>query len=405
MTQARKITLGVTGSIAAYKAAEIASALTQAGHDVHVVLTHHAAAFIAPLTFETLTHNRVFVDMFADEDHTRVTHIELGTTSDLILVAPATYNILGLAAQGLAGDLLSSVLAAADPRKILFAPAMNVNMYQNPACQANVEILRSRGCQFVEPEEGLLACGVMAKGRLAKVPAILEAVEIALAPKPLQGQRVLITAGATREYLDPIRFLSNSSSGQMGVALARACRHYGAEVTLLLANSALSLDGVNLVRVDSVADMYAAALDAFAATDWVFAAAAVSDFKPSQTSSSKIKKTSAALTVDFIPNTDILYELGQRKTHQVLVGFAAESDDLLANACGKLTRKNLDLIIANDLGNFASSTGKVWLLDANGTMELPEEPKRQLAFTILDQVLLRRQRSAEPGGDSGHDEP
>lgn len=388
MTKPSKITLGVTGSIAAFKAAEIASALTQAGHTVHVVMTKHATAFISPLTFETLTRQRVYVDMFADEDHTRVTHIDLGTTSDLILVAPASYNFIGKVAQGLADDLLSSILAAADPHRVLLAPAMNVNMYNNPACQANLATLLARGCRLVEPEEGLLACGVMAKGRLAKVPVILDQVDIGLTPKPLSGQRVLITAGATREYLDPIRFLSNSSSGRMGVALARACRNYGADVTLVLANSALTLDGIRIIRVDTVADMYQAALEAFAQTDWVFAAAAVSDYKPSQASSSKIKKTGGGtLTVELIPNTDILYELGQRKSKQKLIGFAAESDDLMSNARGKLARKNLDLIIANHLDNFDNPTGKVWLLTADTILELPEQTKEQLAFTILDRVL------------------
>ena len=290
----KKITLGITGSIAAYKAAELASALTQAGHDVHVVLTKNAAKYIAPLTFETLTHNKVYCDMFADEDHTRVTHIDLGTTSDLILVAPATFNILGKAANGLADDLLSSIIAAAAPERVLFAPAMNVNMYTNPACQANVEILRQRGCGIVEPEEGLLACGVMAKGRLARVPAILEAVDAFFCPKVLLGKRVLITAGATREYLDPIRFISNSSSGRMGVELARACRDRGAQVTLLLANSPLSLDGIELVRVDTVSDLYAAAVPAFDCCDILFAAAAVSDFKPAACSAGKIKKNGAS---------------------------------------------------------------------------------------------------------------
>jgi phosphopantothenoylcysteine decarboxylase/phosphopantothenate--cysteine ligase len=309
MAGAKKITLGVTGSIAAYKAADIASALTAAGHEVRVIMTAHAARLISPVTFETLTHNRVLVDMFADEDHRQVSHIEAGTQMDMVLVAPATYNILGKAAQGIADDLLSTVLAAADPHRVLFAPAMNVNMYENPALTANLATLRSRGCQFVEPEVGLLACGVYAKGRLAKAPVILDAVEAFLAPKPLAGRHVLITAGATREYIDPIRFLSNSSSGQMGVALARACRHYGAHVTLILANSPLEAPGVDVVRVDTVAELYAAAQRHFPEADYVFAAAAVSDFKPAQRSDAKIKKTGDRLMLELIPNTDVLYEL------------------------------------------------------------------------------------------------
>lgn len=389
MPGAKKITLGVTGSIAAYKAAEIASALTSAGHEVRVILTEHAARFITPITFETLTRQKVLVDMFSDEDHRQVSHIEQGTQIDMVLVAPATFNIIGKAAQGIADDLLSTVLAAADPKRVLYAPAMNVNMYENPACQANMATLRARGSQFVEPEEGMLACGVYAKGRLAKVPAILDAVESFLAPKPLLGKRVLITAGATREYIDPIRFLSNSSSGQMGVALARACRHYGAEVTLLLANSQLDAPGVHVVRVDTVADLYAAALQAFPATDYLFAAAAVSDFKPATKQDSKIKKTGSSLNIELVPNTDVLLELSKLKTHQKLIGFAAESEAMLENARGKLDRKQLDLIVANSLDNFARASGKVWLVDTQDIEELPELPKPELAFAILDAMLAR----------------
>lgn len=383
----KKITLGVTGSIAAYKAAELASALTQAGHDVHVVLTKNAAAFISPLTFETLTRNKVYCDMFSDEDHTQVTHIDLGTTSDLILVAPASYNILGKAAHGLADDLLSSILAAAQPEKIVFAPAMNVNMYNNPACQANVATLLSRDCKLVEPEEGLLACGVMAKGRLARVPAILEAVEAFFCPQTMKGQRVLITAGATREYLDPIRFISNSSSGQMGVSLARACRNRGALVTLILANSPLALDGVDLIRVDTVADMAAAAILAFEKCDWLFAAAAVSDFKPVSRSETKIKKDGAGLTIQLEANTDILRELGQRKNKQKMIGFAAESENLIENAKGKMKRKNLDLIVANYLENFAAAEGRVWIISNEQTLELPKQDKASLTESIVDTAL------------------
>jgi phosphopantothenoylcysteine decarboxylase/phosphopantothenate--cysteine ligase len=391
MFEAKRITLGVTGSIAAYKAAEIASALTNAGHIVRVIMTAHAVEFIAPITFETLTHQKVLVDMFADEDHRLVSHIERGTKDDLLLIAPATYNIIGKAAQGIADDLLSSVLAAADPHKVIFAPAMNVNMYANPACQANIKTLTERGCQFIEPEEGMLACGVIGKGRLARVPAILDAVEAHFRPKPLAGKKVLITAGATREYLDPIRFLSNASSGQMGVALARACRHYGAEVTLVLANSQLDAQGVHVIRVDTVADLYAAARTAFPQCDILFASAAVSDYKPVQRSPGKIKKTAGNLVVEFEPNTDVLKELSKIRQHQTLIGFAAESEDLIENARGKLQRKNLDFIIANTLDNFARTSGKVWLVDADSTVELPELPKPDLAFAILDALLKGKQ--------------
>jgi phosphopantothenoylcysteine decarboxylase/phosphopantothenate--cysteine ligase len=264
-------------------------------------------------------------------------------------------------------------------------------MYANPACQANIKTLTERGCQFIEPEEGMLACGVIGKGRLARVPAILDAVEAHFRPKPLAGKKVLITAGATREYLDPIRFLSNASSGQMGVALARACRHYGAEVTLVLANSQLDAQGVHVIRVDTVADLYAAARTAFPQCDILFASAAVSDYKPVQRSPGKIKKTAGNLVVEFEPNTDVLKELSKIRQHQTLIGFAAESEDLIENARGKLQRKNLDFIIANTLDNFARTSGKVWLVDADSTVELPELPKPDLAFAILDALLKGKQ--------------
>ena len=229
--------------------------------------------------------------------------------------------------------------------------------------------------------------GVMAKGRLARVPAILEAVEAYFCPKVLLGKRVLITAGATREYLDPIRFISNSSSGRMGIELARACRDRGAQVTLLLANSPLSLDGIELVRVDTVADLYAAAVPAFDGCDLLFAAAAVSDFKPAARNAGKIKKDGAGLSLELLPNTDVLLELGRRKSGQKLVGFAAESDNLLENARDKLIRKNLDLIVANYLDNFAAPAGKAWLVSRERTVELPEQAKKTLADAIVDGAL------------------
>jgi len=386
----KMITLGVTGSIAAYKGADIASGLVRMGYDVHVVMTKNATKFIAPLVFETLTKNKVYVDMFEDEDHSRVTHIYLATESDLVLVAPATYNIIGKAAAGIADDLLSSVLAASSCSKIMFAPAMNVNMYNNPAMTENIKILKERGCGFIEPDEGMLACGVSAKGRLRNVPSILEAVEGFFQEKLLTGKKVLITAGATREYIDPIRFISNKSSGLMGVSLAKACRDMGAEVVLILANSGLEADGVRIVKVDTVEDMYQAALREYENTDIVFAAAAVSDYKPETYSKSKLKKTEQDFSINFKLNTDILMELGKRKKQQLLVGFAAESENLHENALSKLEKKNLDMIIANDLSNFASEEGKVWVISRAKVAELDRKPKKELAYDIVRTVLELR---------------
>lgn len=383
----RKILLGITGSIAAYKGAEIASGLTQAGYDVQVVMTAHAVKFITPLTLETLTKNKVYVDMFDDEDHTQVTHISLATESELILIAPASYNIIAKAANGIADDLLSTILAASDWNRVMFAPAMNVNMYHNPINLANIQKLRQHGCKFIEPEEGKLACGSAGKGRLKNIPAILEAVQGFFCEKLLQNKKVLINAGATREFIDPIRFISNTSSGMMGVSLAKACRDMGADVTLVLANSPLEVNGVKTIRVETVAQMRDAMIQEFDGADYVFAAAAVSDYKPKTFSRVKIKKTGATMSVEFEENIDILAELGRLKQKQILIGFAAESDDLFANARSKLEKKNLDLIVANDLSNFAANEGKVWLITLDQIVELEKQPKEKLAYDIIRTIL------------------
>lgn len=386
----KQIVLGVTGSIAAYKAAEIASGLVKAKHDVHVMLTQNASKFISPLTFETITHNRAYTDMFRDEDHRQVTHVVYATGADLFLVAPATFNIIGKAANGIADDLLSSSLAAASWQRVMIAPAMNTHMYENPANKENMRRLRERGAVFIEPEVGILACGVVGNGRLCNVPDILDEVEGFFIEKTLKGKKVLITAGATREYLDPIRFISNSSSGLMGVSLAKACRNMGADVTLILSNSTLSLRGVRIIRTDTVAEMADAALASFSESDIVFAAAAVSDYKPLNKCESKIKKNEGNICVEFARNIDILKTMGERKTHQLLIGFAAESENLLENAREKMERKNLDAIIANDLSNFASQEGKVCVINNAAVRELPRKPKEQLAYDIVSAILEGR---------------
>lgn len=386
----KKIVLGVTGSIAAYKSAEIASGLVRMGYNVQVVMTSSAAKFIAPLTFEALTKNKVYVDMFEDEDHDKVTHIALATESDLILIAPATYNIIGKAACGIADDLLSSIIAAAPRDKVVFAPAMNVNMYNNPVLMENRRKLAEYGAFFIEPEEGMLACGVKAKGRLRKVPAIIDAVEGFLAEKPLKRLKVMITAGATREYIDPIRFISNTSSGLMGVSLAKVCRKMGAEVTLIIANSPYEAEGIRIIRVDTVAEMYEAVLREFPDSNLVFSAAAVSDFKPKTVNPSKLKKHDSNLLIELEENTDILFKLGTLKKNQILVGFAAESENMFDNALGKLERKNLDLIIANDLSNFSSTEGKVWIISREKTVELEKKHKEELAYDIVCKVIEGR---------------
>lgn len=383
----KKILLCITGSIAAYKSADLASRLIQKGFDVHVVMTQNSTSFITPMVFETLTRNKVFVKLFQEDDHTHLTHITSAQDADLILIAPATYNIIGKAARGIADDLLSSILAAASPNKVIFAPAMNVDMYNNPILMENIKLLSGKGCQFIEPDEGMLACGVAGKGRMRSIEDILEVIEGFFSEKPLSGKTILITAGATREYIDPIRFLSNSSSGMMGLSLARACRNMGGKVRLIMANSILNTWDVEIKRVNTVKEMYESALESYQDADIIFAAAAVSDYKPKCYSPNKIKKSDKEMVIPLEMNTDILYELGKLKTDQILIGFAAESENIIENAVEKLERKNLDFIIANDLGNFASSTGSVTVISRKNIVSFPEQSKEMLAVGIVQSVL------------------
>lgn len=387
----KKILLCITGSIAAYKSAELASKLVSKGYDVHVIMTRNSTKFITPMLFETLTKNKVYIELFQDDEYTHLTHISSAQEADLILVAPATYNIIGKMAHGIADDLLSSILAAASTNKVIMAPAMNTNMYNNNALSENIDILKKRGASFIEPDEGMLACGDVGKGRMRNIPAILEYVDAFFCEKLLLAKNVLITAGATREYLDPIRFISNSSSGLMGLSLAKACANMGAKVTLILANSYLNTDTIkdqiNLVNVSSVKEMYEATIANYHDTDIVFAAAAVSDYKPKNYSKQKIKKADDILTLEMERNIDILFELGKTKTHQKLIGFAAESENLLENALKKLERKNLDMIIANGLANFGSKSGGVTIISKDNITNIPEQDKETLAYEIVKAVI------------------
>ncbi len=387
----KKILQCITGSIAAYKSADLASRLTAQGYDVHVIMTRNSTKFITPMVFETLTKNRVYVELFQDDEYTHLTHISSAQEADLILVAPATYNIIGKMTHGIADDLLSSILAAAPSHKVIMAPAMNVNMYSNQALTENIDILQKRGVKFIEPDEGMLACGYVGKGRMRNVPSIIESVEDFFCEKILLNKNILITAGATREYLDPIRFISNSSSGLMGYSLAKACKQMGAKVTLIMANSQINTNNINkdimIISVSTVKEMYDAALANYPKSDIVFAAAAVSDYKPKKYSEQKIKKSDDTLTLEMEKNTDILYELGKIKTRQKLIGFAAESENLIENALKKLERKNLDMIIANSLSNFGSKSGVVTIISKDNITNIPEQTKETLAYEIIKAVV------------------
>lgn len=388
--------MGVTGSVAAYKAAELTSLLVKAGAVVRVVMTAAAQKFLAPATFRALTGNPVHTDMFDQEE--TFPHLELGR-ADLLVVAPATANILAKAAHGLADDLLSTVLLAARC-PVLFCPAMNVQMYRNPATQANVALLRQHGCRVLEPERGPLACGEEGEGRMPEPAAIFAEISRLIGKAAdLRGLTVLVTAGGTREPIDPVRFISNRSSGKMGYALAQAAAVRGANVILVSAPVALLPPaGVRMVPIETARQMYEAVLNYFPQADLVFKAAAVADYRPARASAQKIKKEAGALVLKLEKNPDILSELGRRKgPYQVVVGFAAETEDLLANARRKLTAKNVDLLVANDVtapgAGFGEDTNIVKLVYPDGeAVDLPMMEKTALADLLLDETLKIRER-------------
>lgn len=395
MLKDKTILLGVSGSIAAYKAADIASQLGHLGADVRVVLTPHAAEFIGPATFRALTRNPVLIGLFDEPYDRQIAHIQLAQEVDLILVAPATANILAKMAHGIADDMLSTLLLAATA-PILVAPAMNSAMLAHPATQANIALLQSRGVEFIEPAYGVLACRTEGYGKLADVQAIVQAVVQRLARKQdYAGVRVLVTAGATREPLDPVRFLSNRSSGKMGYALAESAAARGAQVTLISgAASASPPPDVEFVRVETTAEMLRAAESRFAGCDLLIAAAAPADYTPERVEPRKRKKQGAeeTWTLRLRATPDIVGTLGARKSHQIVVGFAAETENLRENAAEKLARKRLDMIVANDVtaegAGFESDTNIVTLLWPDGRAEdLPQMPKRALADRLLDSLL------------------
>lgn len=396
----RNILLGVSGSIAAYKAADIASQLSHRGAEVFVVLTPHAARFIGAPTFRALTRNPVLSGVFDEPLERQIAHIELAQKADLLLIAPATANLLAKMAHGIADDLLTTVLLAATA-PVLVAPAMNSVMLEHPATRANIEILRARGVEFIEPGFGMLACRTEGYGRLADVEAIVQAVEERLARShDLEGIRVMVTAGATREPLDPVRFISNRSSGRMGYALAEAAKARGAQVTLISAYATVPPPaGVEVVQVGTTEEMLEEARARFGECDLFLAAAAPADYAPVEVAPEKIKKrvSGEGIILHLRQTPDVVGTLAAMKKKQIVVGFAAETEDLMKNAAEKLKRKRLDLIVANDVtaegAGFEVETNIVTLLWPDGRCEpLPRLSKRVLADRLLDAVrpLLRR---------------
>lgn len=388
----KTIVLGVTGSIAAYKAAQLCSDLHKTGAQVHVIMTGSATKLVAPQTFETLSGNRVSVETFDRNFEWNVMHVSLAKKADVFVVAPATANFIAKMAQGLADDMLSSTILAAGCPKLV-CPAMNTGMYENPATQENLRILRGRGISIVEPASGLLACGDEGRGRLADLPVIEEAISYALQTgKPLCGKRVLVSAGATREALDPVRFLTNHSTGKMGYAIALAARAMGAQVTLVSANVALRDPyDVEVVPVVSAQEMYDAVMERLPEADIVVKTAAVADYRPAETAGEKIKKSDGALTLSLTRTRDILYEVCQKKAPgQLVCGFSMESENLLENSRQKLRRKGCDLLVANSLrtpgAGFGVDTNVAWLLTEGGEQELPLMSKRELAAVIMGKL-------------------
>lgn len=392
MLAGKNVVLGVTGGIAAYKAVEIVSRLKKQGATVYVVMTRGATNFVTPLTFREMSGNPVVTDMWEEPKQWNVEHIALASRADVFVIAPATANVIGKIAGGIADDMLTTtVMATKAP--VLLAPAMNSNMYLNPIVQANLAKLSGLGYHVLPPDTGMLACGVEGPGRLPDPAVIVDRVATILgAQADLAGRKVLVTAGPTREAIDPVRYISNHSSGKMGYALAKAAAARGADVVLVSGPTDLAPPpGVALKRVESAAEMLDAVMAEYPGCDVVIKAAAVADYRPREQAAHKIKKKDDEMVVELTKNPDILAELGRRKEGQVLVGFAAETCELVAHAREKLVKKNLDMIVANDVtlpgAGFGSDTNVIKLLYPDGRVEeLPLQSKAELAGIILDKI-------------------
>ena len=395
----KNILLGVTGGIAAFKSASIVSLLKKRGYDVKVVMTKNATNIIGPLTLETLSRNRIYVDMWDTNPHYEVEHISLADWADMVLIAPATYNIIGKIANGIADDMLTTIISAVSIRKpVFFALAMNVNMYENPILKENIDKLKSYGYRFIEVEEGLLACNYVAKGRMTEPEDIVAEVErydiyskIENFNTALKDKKVLITSGRTKENIDPIRYLSNNSSGKMGYSLAQAAIDLGAEVTLISGPTNLEIPkGLkSFVSVESALEMYEKVNQYFGDTDIFIACAAVADYRPKEYKKEKIKKSDSDLILELVRNPDILFEMGKKKDNQLLIGFAAETNDIKENALKKLEKKNLDFIVANNASTMGNNTNTVEIIRKNKTsIKINQKNKIELAYDILKEIIL-----------------
>jgi phosphopantothenoylcysteine decarboxylase/phosphopantothenate--cysteine ligase len=392
MLKDKNIILGITGGIAAYKAAELTREFVKRGAKVKVIMTENAAMFIGPLTLQTLSGNPVYSSMFFLAGDSEIPHISLAQSADIIVVAPATANIIGKIVSGIADDLLSTTITATKA-PVLICPAMNSNMYDNPILRSNIDKLSSLGYLFVNAGYGELACKSQGSGRLPDPADIAEEVEVLLTEKDLEGHRVLITAGPTQESFDPVRYISNHSSGKMGYALAIMARRRGADVTLISGPTSLSIPaGVKFTGVSSAEEMREAVMECLEESTVIIKAAAVADYRPSTSSDSKIKKKDGVLDVCLERTPDIISEVSSRKGSRVLVGFAMETENLLENAKGKMIARDMDLIVANELGlpgsGFQHDTNIVKIIDKSGNIEeLPLMDKKDVADRILDRIL------------------
>ncbi len=400
----KKILLGVTGGIAAYKAADLARRLKKAGADVRVILTANGAKFVTPLTFQALTQNPVSMELLDPGQEQQIGHIDLADWAEAFVIAPATANVIARLAAGLADDLLATVALATGAR-VVIAPAMNVHMWRHPAVRRNLATLREGGALVIEPGEGEMACGHVGEGRLAEVDDLLDGVSRALTPQDLAGVGVLVTAGPTAEPIDPVRVLSNRSSGKMGFAIASAAWRHGADVTLVhgpVSGALHAPRGLARVAVETAREMRRAVLEAAPKAAVVIMAAAVADYRPRQAAAKKIKKGKERLAIELARTDDILSELGRAKGSRLLVGFAAETDRVIENAREKLDRKNLDVVVANDVtaegAGFGSDTNRITILDREGGEEtLPLLAKDEAAEALIGRVV-RRLAPPQPGG-------
>jgi len=390
----KTIVLGVSGGIAAYKSVELLRLLKKAEADVRVIMTQNAQEFVGPLTFQALSENPVCTNLFEKGGDASIRHIDWAQNADAVIVAPATANIIAKYANGIADDALSTLMIAVTS-PVLLCPAMNTHMYENKAVQRNLETLRSYGYTIVEPDAGELACGTTGPGRLPEPPDILDRLLCALTPKDLKGKRIVVSAGPTREHIDPVRFISNPSSGKMGYAIARAAEYRGGDVMLVSGPTNLP-NPVNMevIRVQSAREMAQAMFDQMDSADIVIKTAAVADYRPRDASDHKIKKGDDEKSLSLVKNSDILRELGKRKTSQILVGFAAETRELEKHASQKLEKKNLDMIAGNLVGDpssgFGTDTNLVTLFYRDGTKEsLPSMEKDAVAHILLDRVVER----------------